>query len=469
MVSAGLVSVGEPSGLRSASGSSVARVPPGLSSCRRGRCRDGGRACGCPGRRPRRCRARRTARADGAVVVGGRRRPAAARRGRGRRRRGRARRRVAGSARRRRRRRVVPLVSDSVASSGPVQSGSARSRMPSPSSSARFEHWGRAWTWSRLPPSGMSIWTPPSPSRRASCRRPCRATTPRNGARLIMSRSLLLIPSCPETASLPGATPPGPRRRSLLSEAKATCSRLALQRGTGGATVPESTDVKRSVGHGSYALASAASMRALKAGSRTLRARWRRPTTASGIRARGEEAVGELAQALIENPLFNSALSRALGAGERAASAQRSAMGALNLPPAATSSGSSSACGRSRSGSRRSRTASTSSPTSSPRSAARRDAQAAIRAASGPPAHGHLSALAAASSRRPSAPRLRRASPSALAAAARAVRRPPGPRPRRPRGAQREDSGRLHVDASGPRSSQARRRPAAPPRRRGPC
>ncbi len=51
----------------------------------------------------------------------------------------------------------------------------------------------------------------------------------------------------------------------------------------------------------------------------------------SGIRARGEEAVGELAQALVENPLFNSALSRALGAGERAASAQRSAMGALNL------------------------------------------------------------------------------------------------------------------------------------------
>ena len=54
----------------------------------------------------------------------------------------------------------------------------------------------------------------------------------------------------------------------------------------------------------------------------------------SGIRARGEEAVGELAQALVENPLFNSALSRALGAGERAASAQRSAMGALNLASA---------------------------------------------------------------------------------------------------------------------------------------
>lgn len=54
----------------------------------------------------------------------------------------------------------------------------------------------------------------------------------------------------------------------------------------------------------------------------------------SGLRARGEEAVGELAQALLENPLLNSALSRALGAGERAASAQRSAMGALNFASA---------------------------------------------------------------------------------------------------------------------------------------
>ena len=51
----------------------------------------------------------------------------------------------------------------------------------------------------------------------------------------------------------------------------------------------------------------------------------------TGIRARGEEAVGELAQALIENPLFNSAVGRALATGERAASAQRSAMGALNV------------------------------------------------------------------------------------------------------------------------------------------
>lgn len=51
----------------------------------------------------------------------------------------------------------------------------------------------------------------------------------------------------------------------------------------------------------------------------------------SGLRARGEEALGELAQALVDNPVFSAAVSRALGAGERAAVAQRQAIGALNL------------------------------------------------------------------------------------------------------------------------------------------
>jgi chromosome segregation ATPase len=51
----------------------------------------------------------------------------------------------------------------------------------------------------------------------------------------------------------------------------------------------------------------------------------------SGIRARGEEALSELAQAIAENPLVGGALARALGAGERAAVAQRQALGALNL------------------------------------------------------------------------------------------------------------------------------------------
>ena len=53
------------------------------------------------------------------------------------------------------------------------------------------------------------------------------------------------------------------------------------------------------------------------------------------LRARGEEALGDLAQALIDNPLVAQALSKALGAGERAAQAQRTALGALNIPAAA--------------------------------------------------------------------------------------------------------------------------------------
>jgi chromosome segregation ATPase len=55
----------------------------------------------------------------------------------------------------------------------------------------------------------------------------------------------------------------------------------------------------------------------------------------AGIRTRGEEAIGDLAQALLENPVFNQAVSTALGAGERAVQAQRSAMGALNIASSA--------------------------------------------------------------------------------------------------------------------------------------
>lgn len=52
------------------------------------------------------------------------------------------------------------------------------------------------------------------------------------------------------------------------------------------------------------------------------------------VSERGEEAIGDLAQTLLENSVLNQALATALGAGERAVQAQRSAMGALNLPAA---------------------------------------------------------------------------------------------------------------------------------------
>lgn len=53
-----------------------------------------------------------------------------------------------------------------------------------------------------------------------------------------------------------------------------------------------------------------------------------------GIRAKGEEAVGELAQALLQNPLFSQALGRALSAGEKAMGAQKSALGAIDVATA---------------------------------------------------------------------------------------------------------------------------------------
>jgi hypothetical protein len=57
-----------------------------------------------------------------------------------------------------------------------------------------------------------------------------------------------------------------------------------------------------------------------------------------GLRERmtrqGEEAIGKLAQELLENPVVSGALSAAFETRERAVRAQEVAMGALNLPSA---------------------------------------------------------------------------------------------------------------------------------------
>jgi predicted nucleic acid-binding Zn-ribbon protein len=59
----------------------------------------------------------------------------------------------------------------------------------------------------------------------------------------------------------------------------------------------------------------------------------------SGFRERlarqGEDALGRLAQDLLENPLINGAIARAFEAREKAAQAQEVAYGALNIPSAA--------------------------------------------------------------------------------------------------------------------------------------
>jgi chromosome segregation ATPase len=53
------------------------------------------------------------------------------------------------------------------------------------------------------------------------------------------------------------------------------------------------------------------------------------------LASQGQDALGKLAQDLLENPLVHGALARAFEAREKAAQAQEVAMGALNLPSAA--------------------------------------------------------------------------------------------------------------------------------------
>jgi hypothetical protein len=61
-------------------------------------------------------------------------------------------------------------------------------------------------------------------------------------------------------------------------------------------------------------------------------------TSQEGLKQRitrqGEDALGKLAQDVLENPLLNSALTHALDAQKKAAQAQEVAMGALNIPSA---------------------------------------------------------------------------------------------------------------------------------------
>jgi predicted RNase H-like nuclease (RuvC/YqgF family) len=53
-----------------------------------------------------------------------------------------------------------------------------------------------------------------------------------------------------------------------------------------------------------------------------------------GLRARSEQAIGELAQALLDSQVLENAVAAAFGAREKALEAQHAAMSALNLPSA---------------------------------------------------------------------------------------------------------------------------------------
>jgi chromosome segregation ATPase len=58
-------------------------------------------------------------------------------------------------------------------------------------------------------------------------------------------------------------------------------------------------------------------------------------TVVDRLSRQGEEALGKIAEELIENPVVSGAIARALEAREKAVLAQEAAMGALNIPSAA--------------------------------------------------------------------------------------------------------------------------------------
>lgn len=58
------------------------------------------------------------------------------------------------------------------------------------------------------------------------------------------------------------------------------------------------------------------------------------PDDQESLRARSEQAIGELAQTLLDSNVLENAVAAAFGAREKALEAQQAAMAALNLPSA---------------------------------------------------------------------------------------------------------------------------------------
>ncbi len=63
-------------------------------------------------------------------------------------------------------------------------------------------------------------------------------------------------------------------------------------------------------------------------------AKGQEPDDQDSLRARSEQVIGELAQALLDSHVLEGALAAAFAAREKATEAQHAAMGALNVPSA---------------------------------------------------------------------------------------------------------------------------------------
>ncbi len=90
-----------------------------------------------------------------------------------------------------------------------------------------------------------------------------------------------------------------------------------------------------SLGDDSESLHDREEAESLRADAESLRQRLNAVSLRQRITRQGEEALGKLAQDLLENSLVSGTISRAFEARERATQAQEAAMGALNLPSAA--------------------------------------------------------------------------------------------------------------------------------------
>ncbi len=197
-------------------------------------------------------------------------------------------------------------------------------RAPSPSSSAPLAQTGRV-TGGTWPPPGRLTWR-----RRQSAAE----NGSENGQRRGQSK---LVPHLPlPRISAPGnighythflaARIPAPRLGNATHSSIPSQPRTVAQQ-----PYPAGRPSEATRRHGSQGLNTAANTRR---GAR-LRAAWApRTLPRRASRSRGGDAVGDLANALLDNPVFSQALRPALGMGEKAAQAQQAAMDAVGLPSA---------------------------------------------------------------------------------------------------------------------------------------
>src|SRR6476646_2442684 len=198
---------------------------------------------------------------------------------------------------------------------GGSRSGSSSSTRPSPSSSSPLAQAGACSEGAAVVVVGAGSATDPWERGSAPAKALPSAATKRKPAKARISAYLVLIPKRPCPCS---DTPPWAVSASYpLVRASATRSGAPNTGLINGCNIDVTEDFQ------------ASRMRSLSCCDLTYE-----DYEQDGLRARAEQALGEVAQALIDNPTLHDAVTAALGAREKALEAQQAAMSALNLPSA---------------------------------------------------------------------------------------------------------------------------------------